>query len=284
MRAAAWTGGLLLGWGLACGGGEADAPATDEPATDAPTDGGKEDDDEGDDDDDPGRDRAARNDCRLGLQGVVAGVPGWPHGDHPAHKGPVQLRTTPRADGRVAFEIDREGAVIRPEPGGGSGKARTVCRWGGQNKEQPCMSVEFEYEGYGLPVFQERRGWVQVAVGPGQSQPEEGQGCRKRAWLQLEEPLEFLDAEAMIEAAKMTHTLPNWDGVMYDGPDGAPRTSGEEGQVWFRKDRTARAGGNLWIEATVIDTHCDTKVERSKGWIPVTDRDGRLQVWFDTAC
>ncbi|MEZ5397899.1 MAG: hypothetical protein R2724_34745 [Bryobacterales bacterium] len=270
--------GLALGWGLACGGGG----ATDDAA---PTDQAGDDDDDGPEEGDGSDWRAARNECRNGLVGVLVGLPGWRNGTgHKANRTAVPLRTAPRDDARELMQVDRTGTVHRTDGAQGD-KAKLVCYPVQAQQEPHCLTAAHMKGGFGAPVFKERPGWAQIAVGPGDDLvPMQAEGCRKRVWVELADALEVVPVDDLLEHAELPTTLPNWDGVLYDAPDGAPRPSGQEGKVPFKRGRISEAGGRTWYEVTLVDSVCDTKVEREKGWLPVTDLDGRLQVWFDTEC
>jgi hypothetical protein len=260
-----WLGVALgLGMVLACAG-----PATPEPVPEpAPAEPEPE---EPEEPEDP----KASQDCRVGMMGVLVGIPGW-NAPQKA-QAPLKLRAQPRNDARVLLEFDREGDLSRV---GG----KTVCHWVYKKEKPSCVAVQFDSEEYGIPVYEVRQGWAQVSTGPGEPADISSTGCRKRTWVQVQRPLEVRKIEALLEGDKMTKTLPNWDGVLYDAPGGAPRPSGVQGSTAFRKGKLERVGDQLWIEATVIDTHCDTKTEGARGWLPLYDTDGALQVWYDSQC
>jgi hypothetical protein len=255
---------LGLGMGLACAGPGTPEPVPEPVPVEAPEP-------EPEEPEDP----KATQDCRVGMMGVLVGIPGWNAPQKAT--APLKLRAQPRNDARVLLEFDREGALSRA---GG----KTVCHWAYKKEEPHCVAVQYDSEEYGIPVYEVRQGWAQVSVGPGETVDVSATGCKKRTWVQLQRPLEVRKVEALLEGATMTHTMANWDGVLYDAPGGAPRPSGSQGITPFRKGKIERRGDQTWIEATVIDRHCDTKTEGAHGWLPLQDSSGALQVWYETQC
>lgn len=224
----------------------------------------------------PPRQRTERDvDCLDNVVGVLTHVPGFPAGhDGKPHPGPITFYARPEPDAKPLATLDDDGQLARAD-------GELGCKG---ISEEPCLNLVFENEGIGLPVYDTSGSWVQVAIGKGGSILDGDARCRRRAWVQLDDPMTVETVPDLLESNKLTHTLDDWNGVLYDSPDGAPRASGFTGQTDFTVKSSRRFAGRLWFEVDLVSSHCDTPRDRGTGWIPLEDDDGRLQIWFYTDC
>lgn len=286
MRKATVAWGIGTIWlALACAGGEEVLPPTDgaeepvakpEPAPkpDTPRNRDRE----------RGRKADRRRkpesaDCRQDLMGVLTGPPGWPTGDGAKmHIDELPIRKAPADDAEEIARFDRNGELHQ----GG----KPICRRP-QAPSEHCLSLDYAKNGSGLPVYALKGDWAEVAFGPGGSVLSEAAGttCPSHGWVKLQGGLEVRTAGEAIGEDSLAHTLAGWNGVLFDGPAGAPRPSGFDGVRDLKVVGSEDRDGRTWLDVRLIEGHCGRgDKEKGRGWIPVDDDDGRLQVWFYDAC
>lgn len=259
----------LVAWILACSGPASttgpDAEPPDEPAQDAPpTDGGEE----------GGEEPGSTNDCLTGLAGVLIHAPGQPSDGHQSHPGPVAMYIRPNRESRVVGRLERSGVK---RPGGAP-----FCYW---RQGQRCTGLTWAYDARAMLVYSVRDGWADVATGRGGDALNPAARCRLRGWVKLEAPMAVRTVEELLEDGRLTHTLGGWSGALYDAPGGASRDSGRRGEVNFVLKSTRTVSERLWLEVDLIESHCEEdKTPVASGWLPATDEQDRLQVWYYTDC
>lgn len=220
------------------------------------------------------------DDCLQDLIGVLTGPPGWPTGDGAKmHVDEMPFFKAPEDGAEEVARLDRNGEL---HVGGAS-----VCRRP-QAPSDHCLSLDYAKNGAGLPVYAIRGDFAEVAFGPGASviAPASGTKCPSHGWVKIDGGLEVRTAAEALEARDvMAHTLSVWNGVLFDGPGGAPRPSGFDGVKDFHVVGVEEKGGRTWLDVRLIDGHCGKgDKEKGRGWIPVDDDDGHLQVWYYSEC
>jgi hypothetical protein len=182
----------------------------------------------------------------------------------PATPSRIDVRRTPADTAPIAATLDKNG-ITRADG------AR--CSW---HREPQCLHHEVGYEVPALAVFENRQGaWYRIAIDREGSQ---------FGWIRSTEKLHRLEALALGQE-RLTYLTAAWRGALYDRPGGVnqftvPRTP----QTPYRPLRPVVIGGRLWIEVAVLAGACtggpdDDRVV-GKGWVPVRDAVGELNVWY----
>jgi hypothetical protein len=263
-----FSGLLVLGLALACGFGETDDPDPDpkddpadipdpKPEKDPPPDKGK-------------RKKAKSQRCLKGVIGVLAGMPGMPAGDgyqKPVHKGPLEARAKPEEGANPLYTFTSEGIDHGDE---------LFC------SRYQCEGIGFAYETEGLPVYGVKKGWAKVGISKDRMTLD---ATCDIAFVPVSDPPEVLKLQSLLGAGHWSSPLDNWDGKVADSAGGTLKKAKDLDDVVFDMTATKRVDGALWIQADFLRHPCeDFKKKLGKGWVPVLNEAGELQIQLYLVC
>jgi hypothetical protein len=146
------------------------------------------------------------------------------------------------------------------------------CGW---HREPQCRYHESAYEVSALAVFAMRPdGWYRIAI--------DRDGVQF-GWIQSDATHHPLESLALGQE-RLTYLTPAWRGTLHDR-GGANRVAvPRKAQTPYRALRPIAITGRLWIEVEVLAGACSGGPEDErvvgKGWVPVRDAAGELNVWY----
>lgn len=191
---------------------------------------------------------------------------------------PVPVRSDPSPTAPVVATLDDRG--ITP-----AGAAALTCSWT-RDLEQPaaprgCRFTESGYEIGAVAVFEQRNGWLRLAV---------DDEAARFGW--IAPGGEFHSLVDLLATDQLTYMTRAWDRLLYaapgDGPASPrraiipPNPSGTTAEVSYRPIEHAVVGDRLWLRVELIDGVCvvsDPKVVDT-GWVPAQSPSGDLWAWF----
>jgi hypothetical protein len=215
-------------------------------------------------------DIAPRVSAPTGYESTLVGLL-----DVPTIYGAAQENGARTATTAVAFDVRREpldgaSVVARLDDAGIARSDGARCFW---RSAPRCRYHESGYEIPALAVFDTRTGgWYRIAIDP------EGAAF---GWIRSAEPFHAL-AALVLSDERLTYLTPLWRGVLHPRPaDPTTRLVTRESETPYRALRPATIGNQLWIEVEIVADACkDRERVIDRGWVPLRNAAGELNVWY----